>query len=198
MNFFTRLESELSEAGKAIASFDEAREDVIRESRKILKDSKKAVFLIHDSSFSKAKRLIEACELAVKRLRQKHGESALQRIGAFSESCQEFVESVTLFNSLRQLREKDGLLEISLLGLVSPQDYVMGVSDTAGELVRTAVRLGIKNNIEGVAKTEELVRMLYEKLLGFTGYAGELRKKIDSVKWSLSKIEDILFQLKTR
>lgn len=198
MHFSSSLGSGLREAGKRIAAFDESREKVIRESRKILKDSKKAIFLIHDSSFTKAAKLIETSESSIKKLRQSQDELTLARIGAFSEACQEFVEAVTLFNSIRHLRNDPDVLNIGLLKLVSPQDYVMGICDSAGELVRAAVKLAIKGNSEGVAKAEEIARELYEKLLGFTGYAGELRKKIDSVKWSLSKIEDILFQMKSR
>ncbi|MBT3465387.1 hypothetical protein HN451_10430, partial [archaeon] len=49
-----------------------------------------------------------------------------------------------------------------------------------------------------VKKIYEAVVMIYDGFLNFSLRNGELRKKYDSIKWNLKKIEEILYDLKIR
>jgi len=76
--------------------------------------------------------------------------------------------------------------------------YLGGLSDFTGELVRKAVILATKKRIEEVKKLYETVEEIYGALIEFDFRNGETRKKFDSVKYNLAKLENITYELSLR
>ena len=56
----------------------------------------------------------------------------------------------------------------------------------------------IQKNTGAVYIIKELVAEIYEEFLKLNLRNGELRKKSDSIKWNLNKLEDIIYQLELR
>ena len=65
-----------------------------------------------------------------------------------------------------------------------------------GELGRKAVHDAIKNDVDSCMKIKEVVEEIHGEFLKFNLRNGELRKKSDSIKWNLNKLEDLMLSLK--
>ncbi len=198
MSFTKELLSLLNQFKKEIVNYDSIREFAIKKSRIILKDSKKAIFLLNDSQFKKAKELIISSFELIKKTYARYPHSTLANIGALSEAVQEFTEAYILYNILSDVFKRDDYIKLELETLINHEDYIKGLCDVPGELVRVSVKLSIKDKNRELFEIEEVVKKIYYQLLHFTNYSGSLRNKIDSVKWNLSKIQEIIFKYKMR
>ncbi len=198
MHFTKELLSLLNHFKKEVVRSDLIRESIIKKSRIILKNSKKAIFLLQDSNYKKAKELINSNFESIKKIYDSYPNSIVVNIGAFSEAIQEFTEAYILYNLLSDIFKRDDYIKINLHELINYDDYLKGLCDVSGELVRISVKLSIKDKIDQVIEIEELLNKVYYQLLQFTNYSGSLRNKIDSVKWNLSKIQEIIFKYKMR
>jgi len=114
-----------------------------------------------------------------------------------SEDCQtrnqEYVEAVTYLEYVKTGKLADEK-EIN----ADPENYLLGICDLTGELARRAVFSVVKEDFKEVEKIKEFVSRIYEEFLKFELRNSELRKKSDSIKWNLKKIEEILYDLKIR
>ncbi|MDK2849522.1 MAG: hypothetical protein PWR32_189 [Candidatus Woesearchaeota archaeon] len=198
MRFTKELLSLLNNFKKQIVDSDNLRENIIKKSRVILKDSKKAIFLLNDFQFKKSRELILSNFELIKKIYDSHDRAVLAHIGALSESIQEFSESYILYNVLCDIFKRDDYIEVDLLNIINFEDYLKGLCDVSGELVRISVKLSIKDRVDEIVEIEEIVKKIYYHLLQFTNYSGSLRNKIDSVKWNLSKIQEVIFKYKMR
>jgi predicted translin family RNA/ssDNA-binding protein len=81
---------------------------------------------------------------------------------------------------------------------VEPEEYLLGLCDLTGELVRYAVRKGTAKDKRAVQNARDMVDGINGELLQFDLRNGELRKKYDSVKYNLQKIETVLYDLSLR
>ncbi|MFO7711234.1 MAG: hypothetical protein R6V53_05710, partial [Candidatus Woesearchaeota archaeon] len=81
---------------------------------------------------------------------------------------------------------------------VDTESYLLGLCDLTGELMRKAVNEVINKNPDMVYKIKDLITELYSEILKFDLRNSELRKKSDSIKWNLSKVEDIIYNLEMR
>ena len=76
--------------------------------------------------------------------------------------------------------------------------YILGLCDLTGELVRKAVYLAGKGKVKDVIRIKELVDTLYGELLSFDFRENEIRRKFDSMKYDLKKLEDLVLELKLK
>jgi len=74
--------------------------------------------------------------------------------------------------------------------------YLLGICDLPGELTRSSVNESIKGKYSYVIEMRNFVSELYRALLEFNPRNGQLRKKIDSVKWELQKLDDLVLSNK--
>jgi len=177
---------------KELKDFDGQREIIIKDSRIILKNSKKAIFSIHRGDIKEAEKLLRESDAEKKKIDSMISKnSKLLSVGAFDEALQEYVEAVLylLFVKKAALKTPDQLG-------VSVENYLGGMFDLTGELVRKAINSSIKSEFDAVTKIRDFVDELYSELLEFDFRSGLLRKKFDSVKYDLNKLEDIIFDLK--
>ena len=70
--------------------------------------------------------------------------------------------------------------------------------DFTGELVRMTTNLVLKKKFKEAQKVRDLVDEIYGEFLKFDLRGGELRKKSDSIKHNLRRIEDILYDVSKR
>ena len=78
---------------------------------------------------------------------------------------------------------------------VSAEDYLSGICDLTGELVRKAIYDVIHKNFNEAEKIKELVHDIYGEFLKLHLRNGELRKKSDSIKWNLKKLEEVMYDV---
>ena len=166
-----------------IHSADEQREQTILVSRDIIHLSKQIIYALHrDQNVAALLAVIEQRVRSLPSLVDSHHNVA----------CQEYVEAVTYaaFMAEQPLPSSTALK-------VRAEDYVAGLCDLSGELVRKAVSVATKGDIAFVQRIFSFVSVLYTELLELHA-RGDLRKKIDSVRWNLQKLEDLLFTLRAR
>ena len=103
---------------------------------------------------------------------------------------QEYVEAICLYEYLSH-----GTIPSSKSLGVDAQSYLCGIADLTGELVRKGVNSVIKGNIHTAKQITELVEEIYGAFLTFDLRNGELRKKSDQIKWNLTKLQDLMYDL---
>jgi predicted translin family RNA/ssDNA-binding protein len=179
---------------KALDDFEEQREATIAKSRDILKLSKQAIYCVHRHEMDEAGKLIRHAEkeiAVIKRLVT--CEPKLDFVGAYSASMQEYVEAKCYYEFIRR-----GCVPSQQELEVQVEDYLLGLCDLTGELGRKTVLAAIAKDYKMVVTIRNLVDEIHGLFLQLNLRNGELRKKSDSIKWNLKKIEDVLYDIKTK
>ena len=176
---FTRIKRELEKN-------EAAREKDIQESRMVIKVSKQIIYSLHRGDIKKAETQSKDIKARVKKLRD-------MNLGMCRVAIQEYVEAIAYLHFLN----KGTLITMKESG-VDYESYLLGLCDLTGELVRKAVNEVIQGNESAAYLIKELVAGIYEQFLRLDLRNGELRKKADSIRWNLNKIEDIIYKLEIR
>ncbi len=177
---------------KEIEDHDNIREELIVESRPILQESKKAIYSIHRGNLKKARQIIRKAKKQLKKLNKK-AKNPSTFTGAYDNALQEYVEAVTYYCFVKENR----LMGNKELG-VDAENYLLGICDLTGELGRRAVFSVVNEDYDKIPKIKEFVEQIYYEFSQFDFKNGLLRKKADSIKYNLKKIEEIMYDLKVR
>ncbi len=170
---------------------DKAREQIIRKSRDILKTSKAAIYSIHRQDYKTAKNSLDKAKTIIAETKKLTKKGNLT-IGAFNEALEEYTEAYCYYKYIKE-EKIPSLKEIG----VEPETYIAGLSDMTGELVRKAINAAIAEEYKTSIKIKELIEELYAELMLFD-FRGLLRKKFDSIKYGLEKIEELVLQIKLK
>jgi len=156
-----------------------------------IRSSKQAIYSVHRSEFKKAKTLIDSAKKELQKLRTTiKKEKKLREIGAFNAAEQEYAEAVTFYDFMKHSK----IQTIKAVG-VSETNYLLGICDLTGELGREAVIAATKKDIKFVKKIRDVVDELHGEFMKLNNINNELRKKSDSIKWNLKKIEEVYYDL---
>lgn len=179
---------------REIEQFDALREQLIKDSRDILKLSKAAIYSIHRHDFDAAEAQLKSAKDGIKKLNLlvKKDES-LGSVGAYSDALEEFVEASCYFSVAKNKK----LPTAKELG-VCTHIYLPGLCDLVGELVRKAVNSSIKGDFAAALEIKDFVAEIYEELMMFDFRNIPARKKFDSIKYGLEKLENLVLELKLK
>lgn len=171
--------------------FEKQRENIIFLSRIILKSSKSSIYSTHRGEFSKAKAYIEEAELNISKIvKFIEKDNNLETIGAYSSALEEYAEAKLLYGFVKEKK----LPRLSDLK-VSADEYLLGMCDFTGELARLAVRLATERKFKEVKEITSLIDEIFGFFSSLDLRNSELRKKSDSIKWNLKKVEEILYDI---
>lgn len=182
---------DLESIKKDIEELEKQREITIRSSRDIIKLSKKVIYAVHRNDLKSAEKSVAEMNAEFKKLKAATNHPKLLSSGSFKVAVQEYVEALCFY----ELMKNDRIPPNSELKL-DPEFYLMGLIDLTGELVRKAINSAIKDDYDTSVKLKGLVSDLYDELLLFDFAGGELRKKFDSIKYDLKKLDDLVLNLK--
>jgi predicted translin family RNA/ssDNA-binding protein len=155
---------------------DEKREFVIQNSRLLIKESKVLIYALQRGEsvdFAKMEKLMSKLD--------KGSCEGIEKV-----AVQEYVEA----RALDYYIKSKVLISREDLG-VSVENYLLGLCDLTGELVRFAVKKAIEKDKEAVLSITLFVEEIYGGFLKLNLRNGELRKKSDSIKWNLQKLETL-------
>ena len=126
---------------KEIKQYDSQREKLIKKSRDVLKLSKQVIYSVHRGN--DASSLVKEMENEKKALDliAKYSSKLLYE-GSFKIAVQEYVEALLYYNFVKTGK----LIDIK----VQPEHFVLGLADLPGELVRKAVFLAGKGEVDKV------------------------------------------------
>ncbi len=179
---------------KSLENYDRVRERIIQGSRKVIQNSKQAIYAMQRDDFAVAQSSIEKMRtglLALKALTQ--AEPRLSYEGIYKVAIQEYVEALALYEFIK----KGSIIPYSG-EFVDPENYLMGLCDLSGELVRKAINASIRENYSLAVKIRAVMDELYVDLSRIDFKNGELRRKYDGIKYDLKKVDDLVFELKMK
>lgn len=182
------------EMDKEFHEFDKQRELLIKKSRDVLKISKRVIYSVHRDDLKEASSLVKEMQKELKELNDfVKKNSKMYHQGSYKVAVQEFVEAMLYFifikdNKIATRKELD----------VETDYYLLGLCDLSGELVRKAIHAASKENYGAAFEIRDLIDELYSILLTFDIRESELRKKFDSMKYDLKKLEDLCLELKLK
>ena len=187
-------EKEFTQIRKEMQDYDSEREKLIKKSRDVLKLSKQIIYAVHRDDLEEAANLITSIEKEKKNAEEITKQStALMFEGSYKVSIQEYVEALLYYHFV-----KDGILiEMEKLN-VTANHYILGLCDLTGELVRKAVFLAGKGKVDKVKIIKDLVDEIYGVLLKLDFREPGIRRKFDSIKYDLRKLEDLVLDLKLK
>ena len=169
-NEFNRIRSEMHK-------LDVKREEIIQTSREVINISKQIIYAAQRNDLSEADSAIKKINIAID-------------ANINSVAFQEYVEAIAFYEFVKNKK----IPTRASLG-VSAEEYLMGLCDLTGELVRKAVYDVIHKKFDEAARIKELVHDIYGEFLKLHLRNGELRKKSDSIKWNLKKLEEVMYDI---
>ncbi len=183
---------DLSNIQKELAAYDSKREDLIKKSRDVLKLSKLLIYAVHRDEIQKAEEFKTKIEEEIKLLESiATHDPKLQYEGSYKIAVQEYVEAILYLNFVQTG-------EIKVLTNLHAEHYLLGLADLPGELVRRAVFQASKGDREAVEKIKDAIDNIYGQFLTLNSRGNELRRKVDGIKYSLNKLQDLVLELKLR
>ena len=179
---FTKIQNEIKD-------YDSQREKLIKKSRDVLKLSKQVIYAVHRGN--NATSLVKQMEKEKKELELiTKKRSKLLYEGSYKIAVQEYVEAILYYNFVKSGK----LIDIK----VQPEHFVLGLADLPGELVRKAVFLAGKGEVDKVVAIKDTVDHIYGEMLKFDFRDNEIRRKVDGIKYDLRKLEDLVLDLKMK
>ena len=179
--------SEFQSIRKDLKQAEQTREQAILLSRVIIKLSKEIIYAVHRDDLKKA-------ESALKEITKKVKDLPKQPItGIVSAAKQEFVEAACFYEFIKN-KKIPTRADIR----IDTYDYLAGLCDFTGELVRKAVKSILDNKPEHTKIIKDTVEDMYGEFLQLDLMDWELRKKYDSIKYNLKKLEDIMYDMKIK
>ncbi|KAM7385838.1 hypothetical protein PAMP_001893 [Pampus punctatissimus] len=204
-------------------------ERLVKISRDVTIESKRTIFLLHRvTSVPDPEDILNEADVKLDGVRQKIGQIAEELRGedihqfhrAFTPGVQEYVEAVSFqhyirHRSLISLEEINARLvfmraekdsgEAVPLGAqvltfqVTPADYLLGVADLTGELMRMCISSVGNGDIDTPFKLSQFLRQIHDgfSYIGNTG-PYEVSKKLHTLRQSLGKVEDACYTLRVR
>ncbi|XP_003425818.1 translin-associated protein X [Nasonia vitripennis] len=83
--------------------------------------------------------------------------------------------------------------------LMPPADYILGIADLTGELMRKCINNLTSGDISSCYQTCNFVRSMYKGFLGCVGISGrEVARKLYTLRQSLIKMENVCYTIKVR
>ncbi len=184
---------EFKAMSKNLAEASAMRDELSKTSRDIVKLTKKLIFALHRRDLDEAAKLERDLSRNyngfIKLTKKK---PALGLNGPWAVAVQEYVEAESYYKFIveKKIPSRKKLD-------VNTELYVTGLCDLSGELVRKALDDVICGRTAEALIIKNLLSEMYGALLDFNP-EGELRKKIDMVRWNLTKLEDTMFEVSIR
>ncbi|MDP3734338.1 MAG: hypothetical protein Q8R37_03845 [Nanoarchaeota archaeon] len=174
-----------------IQDYDNERERLIKKSRDVLKLSKQIIYAVHRDELKQAALLIKQIEKERKELDTiaRHSHKMVYE-GSYKVAIQEYVEAVLYYHFIKT----GELIDLPAIA----EQFILGLADLPGELVRKAVFLAGKGEFDKVVMIKDQVDLIYGEMLKFDFRDNEIRRKVDGIKYDLRKLEDLVLDLKLR
>ncbi len=173
------------------AEGDISRRKIIGESLSAQHLAKQVIFDLQRGNFAEATEKYEKSLEGLKSLQDRFGnDQRLRNEGSWKASIEEFVEA-KLFMDFCLNKELTAVSELK----IETEEYLGGLSDTTGEIVRLMVIWTIKDDYQNVLRGHETVRLIIGELMK-NNFGGYLRTKFDQAKKNLQRAEQILYDWK--
>ncbi len=173
--------------------YDIARRKIISEGSNAQHLAKQAIFALQRNNKKEAKDKLTLSRSGLISLEKRFGKDGKLRMeGVWKAAVEEHVEA-KLFMDFIEGKKIQEVKEFYVL----PDEYIGGLSDLTGEIVRMMIIWTTKGKIKEVKEAGEVIALIIEELMKYN-YGGYLRTKFDQAKKSLQKSEQIMYDLSIR
>ncbi|KAM5567488.1 hypothetical protein ABKV19_015522 [Rosa sericea] len=199
---------------------NDKRERIVKASRDITMNSKKVIFQVHRMSKHNREEVLHKAEkdlaavtdqFMARLVKELQGTDFWKLRRAYSPGIQEYVEAATFCKFCRTgtLLNLDEM-NATLLPLSDPSleplqinvlDYLLGLADLTGELMRLAIGRISDGEVEFAEKICKFVREIYRELtlvVPFMDDSNDMKTKMDTMLQSVMKIENACFSVHVR
>jgi len=174
-------------------AFDVSRFKIIKESGEALQCSKKAIFAFQRGRADEAEVKLQEARAVLKSLEERFGKDFRLRMeGSWKSAMEEFCEA-KLFGDFYKNEKLDAIKEFH----VEPDEYLGGLTDVTGEIVRMMIIWTTQKEFDKVRQANEVIHDIVEELMEYN-FVGYLRTKFDQAKNSLRKAEEIVYDISLR
>ena len=182
------------ELREEMEKFDALREQLIANSRLILKSSKAAIYAAHRGDLKEAQELLAGAKKTLSQIENLiKKDSHLAATGAYTDALEEYTEAACYVHYLVHKQ----IATPKQIG-VDAETYLPALGDLVGELVRKAVNSVIAGDTKTALEIKDSVTELYAELMLFDWRNTPARKKFDSIKYGLEKLEDLALKVKMK
>ncbi|KAJ3676565.1 hypothetical protein LUZ60_003977 [Juncus effusus] len=214
------MKDEFAKHVEYLNNLNEKRERVVKASRDVTMNSKKVIFQVHRLSKNNQEEVLTKAENDLanvtsqymsKLVKELRGTDFWKLRRAYTFAVQEYVEAATFCRfcktgTLLNLSEiNSSLLALSDKSIeplqINTLDYLLGVADLTGELMRLAIGRISEGEVDYAQKICQFVRDLYRELtliVPLMDENHEMKKKMEVMLQSLVKIENACFSVHVR
>lgn len=198
-------------------------ERIVKTGRDITIESKRIIFFLHTiDKKSKQESVLQEARTKIQNLIENYfkcialeldNQDAYQYFKAYRCGLEEFVEAITFYQYLHS-GEMENWMELEktltytiseesndkrLCALVTPYEYILGIADLTGELMRKCINNLATGDIASCYETRNFVRNVYKGFLSCTnGSNREINRKLCTLRQSLHKMENVCYTIKVR
>jgi predicted translin family RNA/ssDNA-binding protein len=173
---------------KELEAAEKEREIHTQSSRELTRKSKLAIYSIHRGELAEAENGLAEVKREITKIKRNSNIYYF-----YAPSLQEYCEAACFYAFIKG-KPIPTHKQLDL----DAENYLLGICDLTGELARMAVNKAIKNDKKSVEEIRSIIDLILGEFLKFDLKNGELRKKYDSIKWNLSKVEQVLYDLKRK
>ncbi|XP_015916128.2 translin-associated protein X [Parasteatoda tepidariorum] len=203
-------------------------ERLIKKSRDLTIESKRIIFLLHRiSNDQNCDEVLEQAKLRLNDLfntvihdiaMELSKREVYQFIKAYSAGLQEYVEAVSFYYylkyghliSIEKVHNQDFLKDcpkgeekvkendVTLAEMLSPTDYILGIADLTGELMRKCINSVANGDIDEPFQLCYVLQNIHEAFLIYSNHSRELKRKIFTLQNSLRKVENACYAIQIR
>lgn len=196
-------------------------ERIVKTGRDITIESKRIIFLLHTiDKKSKQESVLCEADLRLQNVAQNHFKAISRELEnqdpylylkAYRNGLEEYIEAVTFYQYLSSGNMKNWLelgktltytsseKSKSIQILITPFEYILGISDLTGELMRQCINNLATGDSASCYETCNFVRNMYKGFLGCISISNkEINRKLCTLKQSLHKMENVCYTIKIR
>lgn len=174
-------------------TFDISRRKIIAESSRAQHTAKQAIFALHRDGLKEAEEKLDEAKKGLLSLDKRFGKDFRLRMeGSWKAAVEEFVEAKLFMDFYKELKIQ-GIKEFN----VEADEYIGGLSDLSGEILRKMIIWATKKEYDKVEMAAEEIAQIIHELMkhNLTGY---LRTKFDQAKKNQQKSESVRYDISLR
>jgi len=211
----TIITSAFRRYGTNLDDMNDRKERLLRLSRDTTVGSKRVIFLLQRAYSEDQQQILQKAKTDVLTVRKSiekivdelEGHDYWQYHRLFSPGIQEYIEAVSFLEyietgTLLTLEKAESDINDSNSKkahfMLTVQDYLLGIADLTGELMRACVNAISLGEFEYCDKTSAFVRSIYNAFCSLPSQRNDVDKKMQTMYESLKKVENVCFNIKLR
>jgi len=188
----SKFQTIASQVEQRLIELDGIREEIIKLSRKVVRNAGQSIENFHNKNFEQSKEKLLMAKDSLSEVNNYLKKDAIfQQIGLVGVAMQEYAEAKLLY----ELTMNNKLLSFEEIG-INEQSYILGIADLIGELRRHVLEKLVEGQTDEAKKFYEIMKKLYGSFLQIDygkNLISEFRRKKDTARVLVERTLSDLF-----